>query len=602
MKSIQGILQLPQALATRSIGTGIEILRANYKLTRSLSPNDEGSAVLVGYLAEWVDVGVADVALLKRVLRRYSPSVRVTLPLADYLYLRSADGVVAMFEGEFERAIRHFSVVLALGDDIQDKALVAVLNFWIGRCLRQAGRHQDALNYVIRARKLASELNYPRMSAVMQVLEAWIAFQEDRPNEALSILRESEATLSESDDYTTLGNIQSMYGRIARRQGRFQQALRHFERAIELYQKRDLQDRNVARSLVNIAYVKRHIALHLRRRFDNKIENKRKTLRSPAASASPSRKQERHYFETLHEQALAHLADAMETHSRSNDHRGIGGVHITRGYLYLDEGVLDRALAEASEAFELGVQKTDYVLQSRARILQSAVEMAWFEEQLEENPDHDHPAEAATDFAREAVEFAKYTQSRRLLAKAFIALGVTLSSDFYQDLAAVERCCDKATALLDRKNQDYVWRELQSLKQKLLRTERIDSKLRAWSQGIVGDSTFQQIGEEFAGMIIPNVWKRENRKISKVAERLSISPKKVRRILRKVGIGILSGDVSVAEESGGPASPRNTTRAKKPSRVRQADPQFAAESREFASLRGNAVRQANVRSHVKVGI
>ena len=109
MKSIQGILQLPQALATRSIGTGIEILRANYKLTRSLSPNDEGSAVLVGYLAEWVDVGVADVALLKRVLRRYSPSVRVTLPLADYLYLRSADGVVAMFEGEFERAIRHFS-------------------------------------------------------------------------------------------------------------------------------------------------------------------------------------------------------------------------------------------------------------------------------------------------------------------------------------------------------------------------------------------------------------------------------------------------------------------------------------------------------------
>ena len=153
MNSGQGILQLPQALATRSIGTGIEILRANYKLTCSLSPNDEGSAVLVGYLAEWVDVGIADAALLKRVLRRYSPSLRATLPLADYLYLRAADGVVTMFEGEFERAIRHFSVVLALGDDIQDKALVAVLNFWTGRCLRHAGRYQDALNYVIRGRK-----------------------------------------------------------------------------------------------------------------------------------------------------------------------------------------------------------------------------------------------------------------------------------------------------------------------------------------------------------------------------------------------------------------------------------------------------------------
>jgi hypothetical protein len=33
--------------------------------------------------------------------------------------------------------------------------------------------------------------------------------------------------------------------------------------------------------------------------------------------------------------------------------------------------------------------------------------------------------------------------------------------------------------------------------------------------------------------VIPKVWMREDRKISKVAEKLSISPKKVRRILRK---------------------------------------------------------------------
>ncbi len=133
MKLSQDILLLQQALATRSIGTGIEILRTNYKLTHSLSPKDEGSAVLVGYLAQWVDVGFGDAALLKGVLRRFPPSLRVTLPLADYVYLRSADGVVAMLEEDFERAIGHFSVVLALGDDIQDKALVAVLNFWIGR-------------------------------------------------------------------------------------------------------------------------------------------------------------------------------------------------------------------------------------------------------------------------------------------------------------------------------------------------------------------------------------------------------------------------------------------------------------------------------------
>lgn len=42
--------------------------------------------------------------------------------------------------------------------------------------------------------------------------------------------------------------------------------------------------------------------------------------------------------------------------------------------------------------------------------------------------------------------------------------------------------------------------------------------------------------EEFAEMVIPQVWLREGKKVSRVAERLSISPKKVRRILRSVGL------------------------------------------------------------------
>jgi DNA-binding NtrC family response regulator len=52
----------------------------------------------------------------------------------------------------------------------------------------------------------------------------------------------------------------------------------------------------------------------------------------------------------------------------------------------------------------------------------------------------------------------------------------------------------------------------------------------------VGDKTFQQISEEFAAIVIPKVWKREGRKISRVAARLSISPKKVRRILSHTGV------------------------------------------------------------------
>jgi len=81
-----------------------------------------------------------------------------------------------------------------------------------------------------------------------------------------------------------------------------------------------------------------------------------------------------------------------------------------------------------------------------------------------------------------------------------------------------------------------VWEDLQALRRKLLKAGTIDSVLRQWSQGIVGDKTFQQITEEFASIVIPKVWKREGRKISRVAARLSISPKKVRRVLSKAGL------------------------------------------------------------------
>ena len=46
--------------------------------------------------------------------------------------------------------------------------------------------------------------------------------------------------------------------------------------------------------------------------------------------------------------------------------------------------------------------------------------------------------------------------------------------------------------------------------------------LRAWSQGSVGDKTFQQISEEFAELIIPKVWEREGRKVSTIAHSRSL--------------------------------------------------------------------------------
>lgn len=59
--------------------------------------------------------------------------------------------------------------------------------------------------------------------------------------------------------------------------------------------------------------------------------------------------------------------------------------------------------------------------------------------------------------------------------------------------------------------------------------------LRAWSTGFVDGQSLRQLTEEFAPIVIPRVWEREGRNVSRVADKLSISPRKVRRILHAAG-------------------------------------------------------------------
>jgi tetratricopeptide (TPR) repeat protein len=379
-------------------------------------------------------------------------------------------------------------------------------------------------------------MEYPKMAAVMQVLESWLLFQAGKPQEARSILKEAEAVLLKTDDHVTRGNIQSAYGRIARRQGRYDQALQHFADSIEEYQQRNPQHRNLARALANMAFVKRLIAFRLAKKIDREAARRLKEGVPNPGRVGSAKVRERSDVERLRAETLTHLSQAEQIYTRYDDHRGLGTVHVDRGLLRLDCGDLDGAANEAAAAYRLGEERKDYILEARARILQATVENAKFEEQIEDKSDLSRRAQLACDLAREAVTCAKHTQNRRLLARAYIVQGFVLANDFFGDPHAAGESCDRAAALLKPEGQDYVWEDLQTLRRKLLKAGAIDSVLRQWSQGIVGDKTFQQISEEFASMVIPRVWKREGRKISRVAARLSISPKKVRRVLSKAGI------------------------------------------------------------------
>jgi tetratricopeptide (TPR) repeat protein len=395
-------------------------------------------------------------------------------------------------------------------------------------------RYQDALGYVVKAREVAAASKHFKTVAVIQVLEGWILFQEGRSSEAARILSEAEELLAETDDYVARGNLNSTYSRIARRNGDFAEALRRSEIATLEFKKRDKEHRSLAKSLVNNAFVKRLLALELSREIDNEVARSRNVRDKKQSPRGLHIHHERERVNSLREEATRDLLEAGAISSRYDDYRGDGDVQLTYGYLHLDGGDLELAGSRAISAYRLGSDKKDIVLKARARILQSAIMSAKVEEQIVERSGLRRSTHLACEYGREAVEYAKETQNRQLIAEALVTLGSALINE--GDMSGARSCCDQAMELLKSDTLDHSWEDLQILKTKLNQAGGIEGILQEWSRGSVGSRTFQQITEDFAAIVIPKVWQQEGRKISRVAARLSISPKKVRRILRGQGI------------------------------------------------------------------
>jgi tetratricopeptide (TPR) repeat protein len=528
------VRRLRECLAQRDIAAGLGTLEENRRLLSCIGPERAGSAALLGYLTQWVDLGFSSPAEVESILQRFPAETRVQLAVVDYVHLRFAEGALAMWREDYDCALRHFRFITSVQEEVPDHDLVAICDFWSGRCLRKTGHYEEALALTIRARDRALDLGYSRMAAIIRMSESWLLFQKGRTTDALRILEGADAELQATDDYIARGNIESAYGRIARRQGRQDRAITHFRCAIELYQRQYADHRNVARSLVNLVVVQRQIGLDLQRKLDRELA-RRKSEKPSSVDPGPAAR-DRARLATIRTEAQAALDRADAIYNRTGNHRGLGAVHVMRGFLNLDVGKLDNAMEQANAAYRLGEEKSDHILMARTRILQCIIESSKFDEGIEEDGDPAVHAQSAMEFAREGVELALETENRRLAARAYVWAGLVWANRYYDDTEAARDCCDRAIELLRPEGQQYVWDDLRQLRSYILGNTRVDTVLREWSQGLIGDRSFQQVTEEFAAIVIPRVWERESRKVSRVAAKLSVSPKKVRRILQAAGL------------------------------------------------------------------
>jgi len=528
------LAQLKHGITHREIDSGILCLQTYGHLLEHLDPSQRNSARLLGYFAQWVDIGFGHPSYLRELLARFPKETRAGLSLSEYVDLRMAEGMLAMNDEGVSEAVAHFDVVLALGGDLSDKQSLAVANFWKARCLRKVGEYQDALVSATKASALALELGYPKMAAVMHVLESWLIFQGGKSDRAEQILRQAEEALRQSDDFVTLGNIHSSYGRMARRAGQYEKAILHFTTAIREYRKRRPTHPHLARTLTNIALVKQLISLQLGKKIDDETRRQRRAA-SRGHKIKRSTVSPRTSREQLRAEAFSHLEEAEAIYQHNESHHGISGIHLVRGYLYLDDGDYELAEQHANTGLALARRKNDPITLSRLSLLQCMIENAKVEDGINDKTAPESHARQALSWAQDSIKFAKQTQNRRLLGNAYIWEGLTYTNSFLEEWQSARRSYELALVVLKGDQRGQLWNDLQTLKQRLMPRVRIEDKLRAWSQGSVGEKSLHQVLDEFTELIIPKVWENEGRKISRVANRLSVSPKRVRRILKIVG-------------------------------------------------------------------
>src|SRR3954470_16452001 len=521
--------KLNQMLAMRHIEEGFGILEEAGEKLVDFDPNDGIAAHYVLSIAEWVDAGYSDQRLIEALLQKFPAERRRSMAIAEYLLLRMAEAFACIAKEDAEAAISLLHFVLQAERELNDPRLMVLAHFWKGRAHRKKGEYDAALRDIAEARRLASRLHESKLTALIQIQEGWINFQLGRPREGLRLLDHAEAGLKSTDDWLALGNIESARGRIVRRSGEYAQALHHFDRAITTYARRYPNHRNLARALVNAAYVKRLIALQLRKQIDSRAAAQSKANDGEARGGGHAR------YIKLCRDALDQLHRAGEIYAHHQHHGGTGTVLVNAGQLHLDQGDIDRAAQEALKAYELAQQKHDHILMARARVLQAAAENGRVEEELEDSDLALH-ANLARQHADEAIALAQQTENRRLTAGAYLARGSTAANDFFQDWDEAKKYVELASTLISTEDRDHLWEEMAMLKSRILRASKVDDTLRAWSEGMLGEKSFQQVTEEFAEIVIPKVWVRESRKISRVAQKLSVSPKKVRRILRNAGL------------------------------------------------------------------
>lgn len=339
--------RLKDASLRLDVKYGFTLLKRSENLLKNLSPEEPLATSFLLSITQWIDRGYGEISLIDAPLCRFAAIDRGAMRLSDYVQLRTVEAFNSLASEEASTAVSIFEIVLGIlpkiarQGQIAGQYQIALTHFWIARAHRKQGEYEQALHHIEAAKRVAERIHAHKFIAEAQVHESWLLFQMGQRKRAFQLLDEAEAQLRPTGHALALGNIESARGRFVRRSGEYVKALEHFDRAITIYLTHFPNHPNLARALVNAAYVKRLMALDLSHR----------------SSTRQARGDTHKRFLELCRDALGMLQQAEAIYAHHNHAGGIGTVLVNAGHLHLDCGDIDCATSAALKAFSLGERK-----------------------------------------------------------------------------------------------------------------------------------------------------------------------------------------------------------------------------------------------------
>lgn len=348
--------KIADAIADRRIRQAKKMFDEQRKQIAALSPSRKDTADLLYVSAQWIDFDPLYLPLVERAITRFRQVPCDSLTVRDSALVDMAEGIVNLHREEYDGAIKHFDQAMTIADRYGISNLRVDARYHLARCFWKKGSYRAALDYIHKLKELNTGLDRPKLTAVAEMIEAWLYFLLEEFQKAEEVLKRAESELAGTDNSYERGNIASFWGRLARRRGEYDLAIEHFSQAISEYLqysnlfKHIPVHRNAGRTHDNIA-----VALILKAR---KLEDQ------------PKRSVAEHNVKELRQEALQHLAAAESVYLDNPDqpHRGLGKVHNNRAWLYCDEGEFELAKEEAARAYNLGNEKNDHLVMGNTRI------------------------------------------------------------------------------------------------------------------------------------------------------------------------------------------------------------------------------------------